>query len=484
MKNLFNTTAAQLSENISIISTGQVDNAKVGDVDGDGYITALDSQLVALYVSQNIQQGTEVQIGSKKITIEQENIDRMDVNSDEQVNTNDITDILAIYNNSNQAQELVNSTETFELVRLEYNSGFSKIENGEITWEITNEEGTESDIATIDGQGNFKKVKEGTGYIKATHNGENTQLLIGIKDIKYSIKYDANQGIFSDDTSDKIYEINSENGYITLPEDVPTRKGYIFKGYSKNKSYNTEDELFQPGNSYQGEDFNISETTTLYACWTEEVYTITYNLDGGTVIENPNNYTIESETITLNNPTKEGYIFIGWTGSNGAVPEKTVTIPKGTTGNKQYTANWNKEVEEELISSDKYEIDQENKTIKIPSETSVDEFLSNVTIKGTKTVIIKNEKEIIGNEYIGTESTITIYEDEKDTKGTTYTFEVIGDVTGDGRMNITDVLKLRAHIVKTIELKGYYKIMADVNEDNDINSTDVMLLRKLITERQ
>ena len=97
---------------------------------------------------------------------------------------------------------------------------------------------------------------------------------------------------------------------------------------------------------------------------------------------------------------------------------------------------------------------------------------------------LADEKEIIGTEYIGTESTITIYKDENDIEGTTYTFEVIGDVTGDGRMNITDVLKLRAHIVKAIELQGYYKVMADVNEDNEINSTDVMLLRKLITERQ
>lgn len=68
-------------------------------------------------------------------------------------------------------------------------------------------------------------------------------------------------------------------------------------------------------------------------------YLVTYNLDGGTVESNPSTYTVE-DTFTLNNPTKEGYTFTGWTGSNGDTPSTTVTITKGSTGNKTYTANW------------------------------------------------------------------------------------------------------------------------------------------------
>jgi len=59
--------------------------------------------------------------------------------------------------------------------------------------------------------------------------------------------------------------------------------------------------------------------------------------------ENPATYTIESENITLNNPadgTKLGYVFAGWTGSNGSTAEKSVTIAKGSTGNKEYVANY------------------------------------------------------------------------------------------------------------------------------------------------
>ena len=70
------------------------------------------------------------------------------------------------------------------------------------------------------------------------------------------------------------------------------------------------------------------------------VYQISYNLNGGTVSNNPNRYTVKTENIKLNNPTKEGYTFTGWTGSNGTTAQTTVTIPKGSTGNKNYTANW------------------------------------------------------------------------------------------------------------------------------------------------
>lgn len=70
------------------------------------------------------------------------------------------------------------------------------------------------------------------------------------------------------------------------------------------------------------------------------VYTITYNLNGGTIEEpNPTTYTTADE-FTLNQPTKDEYIFEGWTGTNGNVPAKTITITAGSIGNRHYTANW------------------------------------------------------------------------------------------------------------------------------------------------
>ena len=74
---------------------------------------------------------------------------------------------------------------------------------------------------------------------------------------------------------------------------------------------------------------------------TDYVYTISYDLDGGSVAtENYANYTYETAAFTLNNPIKPGYSFDGWTGSNGSTPSTTVTIANHSHGNRTYTANW------------------------------------------------------------------------------------------------------------------------------------------------
>ena len=79
----------------------------------------------------------------------------------------------------------------------------------------------------------------------------------------------------------------------------------------------------------------------MIAQWTPTNYTISYNLNSGSVSPaNPTSYNIETANFTLNNPTRTGHTFEGWTGSNGTTKQTTVTIPKGSTGNKSYTANW------------------------------------------------------------------------------------------------------------------------------------------------
>ena len=90
-----------------------------------------------------------------------------------------------------------------------------------------------------------------------------------------------------------------------------------------------------------------------------DTYTITYDLDGGAVSEaNPDSYTIKSDAITLHNPSKNGYTFTGWTGTDLSGLTTTVTIPARSTGNRSYTANY---------SLDTYTISYTNLT---PAEVS------------------------------------------------------------------------------------------------------------------
>ena len=70
-------------------------------------------------------------------------------------------------------------------------------------------------------------------------------------------------------------------------------------------------------------------------------YSITYNLDGGTCDDCPTSYAIETDTFTLPTPTRVNATFLGWAGTNLDGNENTtVTINKGSTGNRSYIANW------------------------------------------------------------------------------------------------------------------------------------------------
>ena len=116
-------------------------------------------------------------------------------------------------------------------------------------------------------------------------------------------------------------------GNATLPA-APTKSGYTFAGwYLGEETYN-----FTTA---------VTENLTLTAQWTVNQYTITYDLDGGTAEGNPGTYTAETDSFTLKNPTRPGYTFIGWSGT-GLTGENnmTVTIEKGSTGDRSYTAHW------------------------------------------------------------------------------------------------------------------------------------------------
>ncbi|MBR3176753.1 InlB B-repeat-containing protein [Candidatus Saccharibacteria bacterium] len=86
----------------------------------------------------------------------------------------------------------------------------------------------------------------------------------------------------------------------------------------------------------------IEEDIVLTAKYKINTYNIDYDISNGDLPEsNPATYTVESDDITLNNPTApEYYEFLGWSGTNLTGGENlTVTIPKGSFGNREYAAN-------------------------------------------------------------------------------------------------------------------------------------------------
>lgn len=114
-----------------------------------------------------------------------------------------------------------------------------------------------------------------------------------------------------------------------------TKTGYDFVGWAETENGS---KVYSDGDSYT----MGTENATLYALWTPKTYKITYNLNGGQLaVQNKATYNIETSTFTLNNPTKRGYEFKGWSGSNLIGNEnQVVSIEMGTYGELTFTANW------------------------------------------------------------------------------------------------------------------------------------------------
>jgi uncharacterized repeat protein (TIGR02543 family) len=71
------------------------------------------------------------------------------------------------------------------------------------------------------------------------------------------------------------------------------------------------------------------------------VYQISYELNGGTnSYANPSEYTIESSTIPLQDPSRRGYTFLGWFDNPGFSGDPVASVPHGGTGDIALYAEW------------------------------------------------------------------------------------------------------------------------------------------------
>ena len=147
----------------------------------------------------------------------------------------------------------------------------------------------------------------------------------------YTVTLNTNNGTIADGKDVTSYNYG-EGATLPTAGDM-TREGYTFAGWYDNEVLT--------GNPITEISTDETGNRTYWAKWTINQYTITYDLDGGTAEGNPDTYTVETDAFTLKNPTRPGYTFTGWSGTGLTGEDNlTVTIQKGSTGNRSYTAHW------------------------------------------------------------------------------------------------------------------------------------------------
>ena len=97
-----------------------------------------------------------------------------------------------------------------------------------------------------------------------------------------------------------------------IKENTFTKPGYTFTGWNtqadgQGESYSDKEQVLNLSDTQNGE-------ITLYAQWSKNTYTVSFNSNGGTGSMQSQNYTYDvAQTLRPNAFTKSGYTFAGWT---------------------------------------------------------------------------------------------------------------------------------------------------------------------------
>lgn len=135
---------------------------------------------------------------------------------------------------------------------------------------------------------------------------------------EYNVTFDVDGG-------SEVEAVGVNHGHTIDEPNDPTKDGYTFIGWFSDEDLTEEFDF----------ETEITEDTTLYAKWEVVSYTISLNLNGGTLDPTfpTTSYTVESDDITLPTPVKDGYDFIGWFTTSDFQGEAVTEIETGSTGN-------------------------------------------------------------------------------------------------------------------------------------------------------
>ena len=68
--------------------------------------------------------------------------------------------------------------------------------------------------------------------------------------------------------------------------------------------------------------------------------------------------------------------------------------------------------------------------------------------------------------------------------GKEYTISVKGDPSGDGKVSVTDVVKLQSHLLNKATLSGAYLKAADFNGDDKVTITDLVKAARVVAGKE
>ena len=213
---------------------------------------------------------------------------------------------------------------------------------------------------------------------------------------------------------------------------------------------------------YTRRDF--TDSITVNVNWIDKQAPIINGIKNEEVYTEPVQIIVEDENLENITFTKDGQVieFV-----NG------VTISEDGTYKIIATDKAKNETTVEFIYVDlqipDYEIKEDKYIINIEPNTTVEEFLTKMNTSSNIT-LEKDAQQLSNEQKVSTGTELTIENSIK------YILVVTGDVTGDGNVNISDLVKLNMHSVGKFNLQNEYILAGDVNHDRNVNIGDIVRL--------
>ena len=407
--------------------------------------------------------------------------------------------------------------DTKNSIKLEYTISPKNADNKEVTWKSSN-----TDVVSVDNNGVITAKGYGDAVITVTtvdgNYSDNCDVNVS-EFITYTITYKDGDNSYTED-----YE---ERDSVTWKSDI-TKKGYTLVGWKYNdKEYKLSDKFTM-----------INEDITVTSIWNVNKYTITYEVNGGSVNNKTKEVTYDSKYGTLDIPSKKGYTFKGWYKENdfiSMVDENTIvnedkdhtlyakweinsyklTIDTGINTN-EYTLKYNEEKEiviperkgysfvkwnitgtDSSINNNIFKMGTEDSTLvaewklvipEIKNYKVKDKYITGVKLNtnvndfdlGLDSIYsVRITDKLLDNGLIGTGNKVNIYLDDE--LVVSYIAVVKGDTTGDGKVSVGDVAKLYQYLKKKITMEEHFVIAGNVVDvDDEIKVGDVAKLYQFV----
>lgn len=319
------------------------------------------------------------------------------------------------------------------------------------------------DLSDLDNAVAFSRLSAG-GYkliIEATSSaaGSGTYRLESdfyVSDGSYRLTFDACGGT----ASESVRNVAAGQAYGDLP--TASKSGYLFIGWFTQQ---------EGGTQVSPSDTVIAADRTLYAHY-EKAYTYAFRNYDGTTLASGELAAGQVIPAPKHTPTRPAdgvnyYTFLGWAGYSEGMTISADVV---------FTARYETHILSLLpeISTDAYTI-SDGYLRAISTGTSVSAVLENL-VPNEYITIYKGDEAATGLAGTGMTVEYTAFGQVKQN----LTMVVTGDLNGDGKCTLTDMVQLQFHLLERQSLTGASLQAADMNGDGRVSITDMVQITSVL----